>query len=54
VPAGDMHETWNVQNSNATFAAENAKSLVADENVQTEYQDIPRFTPPAGLNLFMG
>jgi tRNA1(Val) A37 N6-methylase TrmN6 len=43
-----------VQNNNATFAAENAKLLVVEENAQVECQDIPRFTTPAGLNLFMG
>jgi hypothetical protein len=28
-----MQENWNVQNNNATFAAENAKSLVADDRL---------------------
>lgn len=53
VPGGDMEEIWDVRNNHATFAAENAKSLVANENAPAEYQDIPRYTTPAGLNLIM-
>jgi hypothetical protein len=53
VPGGDMEEIWDVQSNHATFAAENAKTLVANENAPPEYQDIPRFTTPAGLNLIM-
>ena len=53
VPGGDMEEIWDVRNNHATFAAENAKSLVANENAPAEYQDISRYTTPAGLNLIM-
>jgi hypothetical protein len=48
-----MEAIWDVQNNHATFAAENEKTLVANENAPPEYQDIPRFTTPAGLNLIM-
>jgi hypothetical protein len=53
VPGADMEEIWDVQNNHATFAAENPRTLVANENASAEYQDIPRFTTPPGLNLIM-
>ncbi len=53
VPGADMEEIWDVQNNHATFAAENPRTLVANENAPAEYQDIPRFTTAAGLNLIM-
>ncbi len=53
VPGADMEEIWDVRNNHATFATENPKTLVANENAPAEYRDIPRFTTPPGLNLIM-
>ncbi len=53
VPGGDLEEIWDVQNNHATVTAENAKTLVANQNAPMEDQDIARFTTPAGLNLIM-
>jgi Protein of unknown function (DUF1329) len=51
VPGGDMEEIWDLQNNHATFAAENTKSLAANENAPAKFHDLPRYTTPAGLNL---
>jgi len=53
VAGGDMEEIWDVQNNHATWAAEAAKTLAANENAPNEYHDLERFTTPAGLNLIM-
>jgi hypothetical protein len=53
VPGGDMEEIWDIQNNHATWAAELAKTLVANANASREFQDLQRFTTPAGLNLIM-
>jgi hypothetical protein len=53
VPGGDMEEIWDLQNNHATWAAELAKTLVANANAPREFQDLQRFTTPAGLNLIM-
>lgn len=50
---GDMETIWDVQNNHATWAAESAKTLVANENAPNEFQDLERYTTPAGLNLIM-
>ncbi len=53
VAGGDMEEIWDIQNHHATWAAEAAKTLAANENAPKEYQDVERYTTPAGLNLIM-
>ena len=50
---GDMETIWDIQSHHATWAAEAAKTLAANENAPKEYQDIERYTTPAGLNLIM-
>ena len=50
---GDMETIWNVQDNHATWAAENAKTLQANENAPKEFQDRERYTTAAGLNLIM-
>jgi hypothetical protein len=46
-----MEEMWDLQNNHVTFAAENSKTLVTNENAPAKYHDIPRYTTAAGLNL---
>jgi hypothetical protein len=48
-----MEEILDLQNNHATWAAELAKTLVANANAPREFQDLQRFTTPAGLNLIM-
>ena len=53
VAGGDMETIWNLQDHHATWAAENAKTLAANENAPKEFLDLERYTTPAGLNLIM-
>ncbi|HVN91905.1 MAG TPA: DUF1329 domain-containing protein [Candidatus Binataceae bacterium] len=50
---GDLETVWNLKDNHATWGAENPETLQANENAPKEYQDLERYTTPAGLNLIM-
>jgi hypothetical protein len=53
VAGGDMETIWNLQDHHATWAAENAKTLAANQNAPKEFLDLKRYTTSSGLNLIM-
>ncbi len=50
---GDLETVWNLKDHHATWGAENPTTLQANENAPKEFQDLERYTTPAGLNLIM-
>jgi hypothetical protein len=50
---GDVEIIWNLQDHHATWAAENAQTLLVNQNAPKEFLDLERYTTPAGLNLIM-
>jgi len=53
VAGGDLEIIWNLKDHHATWAAENPQTLAANENAPKEFQDLERYTTPAGLNFIM-
>jgi hypothetical protein len=52
-PGVDVELIWDVQRNHASFGEESAKSVYVNEQAPAEFQDLPRYTTPAGLNLIM-
>jgi hypothetical protein len=42
-----------VQRNHASFGKESANAVYVNEQAPAEFQDVARYTTPAGLNLFM-
>jgi hypothetical protein len=53
LPGADVEELWDVKRNHATVGAEGRPTLYLNEQAPVEFQDISRYTTPAGLNLIM-
>jgi hypothetical protein len=53
LPGADVEELWDLKRNHATVGAEGRPTLYVNEQAPAEFQDIPRYTTPAGLNLIM-
>jgi hypothetical protein len=53
--ASDVEELWDIQNNHATIGAEPIPGhpFYVNEQAPREFNDLPRYTTPAGLNLIM-
>jgi len=52
-PGVDVEMIWDIQRNHASAAGESAGSLYVNEQAPAEFQDLARYTTPAGLNLIM-
>jgi len=52
-PGVDLELIWDIQRNHASFGEESAKSVYVNEQAPAEFQDLSRYTTPAGLNLIM-
>jgi hypothetical protein len=53
--ASDVEELWDIQNNHASIGAEPTpgRPFYVNKQAPKEFDDLPRFTTPAGLNLIM-
>lgn len=51
----DVEDLWDIKNNHATIGAEPTpgRAFYINEQAPKEFNDLPRFTTPAGLNLIM-
>jgi hypothetical protein len=52
-PGVDVELIWDIQRNHASAGGESAGSVYVNEQAPAEFQDMARFTTPAGLNLIM-
>jgi hypothetical protein len=52
-PGVDVELIWDIQRNHASAGGESAGSTYVNEQVPAEFQDVARYTTPAGLNLIM-
>jgi Protein of unknown function (DUF1329) len=52
-PGVDVELIWDIQRNHATAGGESAGTVYVNEQASAEFQDIARYTTPAGLNLIM-
>ena len=52
-PGVDVEFMWDLQRQHATFAGESIGTVYVDHQAPAEFQDVPRYSTPAGLNLIM-
>jgi len=52
-PGVDVETIWDIQHNHASASGESAGSVYSNEQAPAEFQDIARYTTPAGLNLIM-
>jgi Protein of unknown function (DUF1329) len=52
-PGVDVELIWDIQRNHASAAGESAGSVYVNEHAPAEFQDMARYTTPAGLNLIM-
>ena len=52
-PGVDVELIWDIQRNHASAGGESAKSVYVNERAPAEFQDLSRYTTPAGLNLIM-
>jgi hypothetical protein len=52
-PGAELQLIWDIQRNHASVAGESAKSIYINEQAPAEFQDLVRYTTPAGLDLFM-
>jgi len=52
-PGADIDLIWDLQHNHASAAGEAAQSIYINEQAPAEFQDVARYTTPAGLNLIM-
>jgi hypothetical protein len=52
-PGVDIELIWDIQRDHASAGGESAGSVFVNEQAPAEFQDVPRYTTPAGLNLIM-
>jgi hypothetical protein len=52
-PGVDVEFMWDIQRQHASVAGESAGTVYVNEQAPAEFQDMPRYTTPAGLNLIM-
>jgi hypothetical protein len=52
-PGVDVELIWDIQRNHASAGGESAKSVYVNEQAPAEFQDVSRYTTPAGLNLIM-
>jgi hypothetical protein len=52
-PGVDVELIWDIQRNHASAGGESAGSVYVNEQAPAEFQDVPRYTTPAGLNLIM-
>ena len=53
LPGADVEQLRNIERNHATVGAEGRPELYVNEQAPAEFQDISRYTTPAGLNLIM-
>ena len=53
--ASDVEELWDIRNNHASIGAEPSpgRPFYANEQAPREFNDLPRYTTPSGLNLIM-
>jgi Protein of unknown function (DUF1329) len=53
--ASDVEELWDIRNNHASIGAEPSpgRPFYVNEQAPKEFDDLPRYTTPAGLNLIM-
>ena len=52
-PGVDVELIWDIQRNHASAGGESAGSVYVNEQAPAEFQDMARYTTPAGLNLIM-
>ena len=52
-PGVDIELIWDIQRDHASAGGESAGSVYVNEQAPAEFQDMARYTTPAGLNLIM-
>ena len=52
-PGVDIELIWNIQRSYTSAGGKSAGSVYVNEQAPAEFQDMARYTTPAGLNLIM-
>jgi hypothetical protein len=52
-PGVDVELIWDIQRNHASAGGESAGSVHVNEKAPAEFQDVSRYTTPAGLNLIM-
>jgi hypothetical protein len=52
-PGANIQLIWDIQHNHASAAGESAKSIYVNEQAPADFQDVARYTTPAGLNLIM-
>jgi Protein of unknown function (DUF1329) len=52
-PGAELSLVWDIQRNHASAAGESAKSIYINEQAPAEFQDVVRYTTPAGLELIM-
>ena len=52
-PGVDVELIWDIQRNHASAGGESAGSVYVNEQAPAEFQDVARYTTPAGLNLIM-
>jgi len=52
-PGVDVELIWDVRRNHASASGESARAVYVNEQAPAEFQDLARYTTPAGLNLIM-
>jgi hypothetical protein len=52
-PGVDVELIWDIQRNHASVGGESAGSVYVNEQAPAEFQDVARYTTPAGLNMIM-
>ena len=53
IPGADVQLIWDIQHNHASAAGESAESIYVNEQAPAEFQDVARYTTPAGLSIIM-